>query len=128
MSLGGQPSVEDLDERWGSRWRHGAEFQFYSRRKVVVTEIKRLVAGGREAREVVDSLEAERVRAKASLSQVINGLKAAAKARDGGNGCIILIINSSMTYLHSESYIPMPPRPMRDRLYITNSFFTTCSI
>ena len=85
VGLGGQPSVEDLDERWGSRWRHGAEFQFYSRRKVVVTEIKRLVAGGREAREVVDSLEAERVRAKASLSQVINRLKAAAKAREGGN-------------------------------------------
>jgi len=21
VSLGGQPSVEDLDERWGSRWR-----------------------------------------------------------------------------------------------------------
>ncbi|KAN0086503.1 hypothetical protein V8E54_000191 [Elaphomyces granulatus] len=77
-------SKEDLDERWGSRWRHGAEFQFYSRRKVVVTEIKRLVAGGREAREVVDSLEAERVRAKASLNQVINRLKAAARqGRDG---------------------------------------------
>ena len=56
--LGGQLLVEDLDGRWGSRWRHGAEFQFYSRRKVVITDIKRLVAGGREAR-VVDSLEAQ---------------------------------------------------------------------
>ena len=83
--LGGQLLVEDLDGRWGSRWRHGAEFQFYSRRKVVITDIKRLVAGGREAREMVDSLETERVRAKASLSQVINRLKAAAKAREGGN-------------------------------------------
>ena len=64
--------------------RHDTEFQFYSRRKVVITEIKRLVAGEREAR-VIDSLEAERVRTKASLSQVINGLKAAAKAREGGN-------------------------------------------
>ncbi|KAN0079726.1 Transcriptional activator of glycolytic enzymes domain containing protein [Elaphomyces granulatus] len=59
VGLGGQPSVEDLDERWGSRWRHGAEFQSYPRRKVVITEIKWLVAGGREAREVVDSLEAQ---------------------------------------------------------------------
>ncbi|KAN0086483.1 hypothetical protein V8E54_000171 [Elaphomyces granulatus] len=67
------------------RWRHGAEFQFYSRRKVIIAEIKRLVARGREAREVVDSLEAQRVRTKASLSQVIKGLKAAAKAREGGN-------------------------------------------
>jgi hypothetical protein len=31
---------------------------FFDRRKVIIAEIKRLVAGGREAREVVDSLEA----------------------------------------------------------------------
>ena len=83
--LGGQLSVEALDERWGSRWRHGAEFQFYSRRKVIIDEIKRLVAGGREASDVVDSLEEQRLRSKASLSQVINVLKAAAKARKEGN-------------------------------------------
>ena len=70
VGLGGQPSVEDLDERWGSRWWHGAEFQFYSRRKVVITEIKRLVAGGREAREVVDSLEAQRVRIKEGILEL----------------------------------------------------------
>jgi hypothetical protein len=81
VGLGGQLSVEALDERWGSRWRHGAEFQFYSRRKVIIDEIKRLVAGGREASDVVDSLEEQRLRSKASLSQVINALKAAAKAR-----------------------------------------------
>jgi len=46
VGLGGQLSVEALDERWGSRWRHGAESQFYSRRKVIIDEIKRLVAGG----------------------------------------------------------------------------------
>ncbi|KAN0066837.1 hypothetical protein V8E54_015009 [Elaphomyces granulatus] len=81
MGLGGQPSVEDLDERWGSRWRHGAEFQFYSRRKVVTTEIKRLVAGGREAREVVDSLEAER----ACRPAPTNGPNNAANHRSEGN-------------------------------------------
>jgi hypothetical protein len=81
VGLGGQLSVEALDERWGSRWRRGAEFQFYSRRKVIIDEIKRLVAGGREAIDVVDSLEEQRLRSKASLSQVINALKAAAKAR-----------------------------------------------
>jgi hypothetical protein len=81
VGLGGQLSVEALDERWGSRWRHGAEFQFYSRRKVIIDEIKRLMAGGREAVDVVDSLEEQRLRSKASLSQVINALKAAAKAR-----------------------------------------------
>jgi len=81
VGLGGQQSVEALDERWGSRWRHGAEFQFYSRRKVIIDEIKRLVAGGREVVDVVDSLEEQRLTAKASLSQVINALKAAVKAR-----------------------------------------------
>jgi Transcriptional activator of glycolytic enzymes len=49
--------VEALDERWGSRWRSGSEFQFYSRHKVIITEIERLVAGGREAMEVVNSLK-----------------------------------------------------------------------
>ena len=81
VGLGGQQSVEALDERWGSRWRYGAEFQFYSRRKVIIDEIKRLVAGGREVVDVVDSLEEQRLTAKASLSQVINALKAAVKAR-----------------------------------------------
>ena len=71
-----------MDERWGSRWRHGAEFQFYSRRKVIIDEIKRLMAGGREAMDVVDSLEDQRKKSNASLSQVINGLKAEAKARN----------------------------------------------
>jgi hypothetical protein len=46
VGLGGQLSVEALDERWGSCWRHGAEFQFYSRREVIIDEIKRLMAGG----------------------------------------------------------------------------------
>ena len=82
VGLGGQLSVEALDKRWGSRWRYGAEFQFYSRRKVIIDEIKRLVAGGREAIDVVNSLEEQRLRSKASLSQVINTLKAAAKARE----------------------------------------------
>jgi hypothetical protein len=57
VGLGGQLSVEALDERWRSCWRHGTEFQFYSRRKVIIDEIKRLVAGGREASDVVKFLE-----------------------------------------------------------------------
>ena len=48
---------------------------------MIIDEIKRLVAGGREAIDVVDSLEEQRLRSKALLSQVINALKAAAKAR-----------------------------------------------
>ena len=49
---------------------------------MIIDEIKRLVAGGKEAVDVVDSLEEQQLRFKASLSQVINALKAAAKARE----------------------------------------------
>jgi hypothetical protein len=48
---------------------------------VIVDEIKRLAARGRAAIDVVDALEEQRFRSKASLSQVINALKTAAKAR-----------------------------------------------
>jgi hypothetical protein len=48
---------------------------------VIIDEIKRLAAAGRAAMDVVDTLEEQRLRAKSSLSQVINALKAAAKAR-----------------------------------------------
>jgi len=48
---------------------------------VIIDKIKRLVVGGRAAIDVVDDLEEQRLRSKASLSQVINALKAAVKAR-----------------------------------------------
>jgi hypothetical protein len=35
---------------------------------VIIDEIKRLVAGRREAIDIIDSLEEQRLRAKASLS------------------------------------------------------------
>jgi hypothetical protein len=47
---------------------------------VIIDEIKRLAAGGVEAIDVVDSLEEQRLRSKASLSQVINALKAESRA------------------------------------------------
>jgi Transcriptional activator of glycolytic enzymes len=58
--------VEVLDERWGSRWHHGAEVQFYSRCKVIIDEIKRPPAGRREAIDLVDSLEDQRKKSNAS--------------------------------------------------------------
>jgi hypothetical protein len=53
---------------------------------VIINEIKRLAAGGRAAIDVVDSLEEQRLRAKSSLSYVINALEAAAKARGKAGG------------------------------------------
>jgi hypothetical protein len=96
IGLQGQPSIERLDELYGSRWRTGlgkaSERQFYSRRKTLITEIKRLAAiqavaaigpsegGGQvQARDpfhvVITQLEEERKWAGLSLSKVIDRLK-----------------------------------------------------
>jgi hypothetical protein len=96
VGLQGQPSIERLDELYGSRWRTGpgkaSERQFYSRRKTLITEIKRLATiqaavttgpgeggGQAQARDpfqvVITQLEEERKRAGLSLSKVIDRLK-----------------------------------------------------
>ena len=87
IGLQGQPSIERLDELYGPAWRSGAtaasERQFYSRRKTLITEIRRLASAVRDPPDqgaysiVVGQLEAERVRARASLSKVIDTLKRA---------------------------------------------------
>jgi len=84
VGLQGQPSIEVLDNRYGSDWRSGpdaaAERQFYSRRKILITEIRRLAAvedpsQGDPYEIVVNRLEDDRIRAKASLSKVIDAIK-----------------------------------------------------
>jgi hypothetical protein len=87
VGLQGQPSIERLDELYGSSWRSGpaaaSERQFYSRRKTLIAEIRRLAAAvkappNKEAyNTVVLQLEDERRRAGASLSKVIDALKRA---------------------------------------------------
>ena len=81
----GQPSIERLDELYGSSWRSGpaaaSERQFYSRRKTLITEIQRLAAAikappDKEAYNIVVlQLEDKRKRAGVSLSKVIDALK-----------------------------------------------------
>jgi Transcriptional activator of glycolytic enzymes len=87
LGLGGQPSIEKLDELYGSGWRSGpsgaAERQFYSRRKSLITEIRRLAIALKDPPDqeayytIVLQLEDQRRRAKASLSKVIDTLKEA---------------------------------------------------
>lgn len=87
IGLQGQPSIEKLDRLYGSSWRSGptaaSERQFYSRRKTLITEIRRLAAAIKTPpdmetyNKVVIQLEDERKRAGASLSKVINTLKKA---------------------------------------------------
>ena len=87
IGLQGQPSIERLDELYGSSWRSGpraaSERQFYSRRKTLITEIRRLAAAIKAPPDklacdtVVQQLEDERRRARVSLSKVIDALKRA---------------------------------------------------
>ena len=87
VGLQGQPSIEKLDELHGSSWRSGpaaaSERQFYSRRKTLITEIRRLAIAIKAPPDkevyfrVVLQLENERKRAGASLSKVIEVLKKA---------------------------------------------------
>lgn len=89
VGLHGRPSIEKLDELYGSRWRTGpgkaSERQFYSRRKALITEIRRLAAlqgacqGGDPYELVVAQLEAQRQQSGVSLSKVIDTLKQARK-------------------------------------------------
>jgi hypothetical protein len=85
VGLQGQPSIERLDKLYGASWRSGptaaSERQFYSRRKTLITEIRRLAAAIKDPPDegayntVVLQLEDERKRAGASLSKVIDTLK-----------------------------------------------------
>lgn len=87
IGLQDQPSIEKLDELHGSSWRSGpaaaSERQFYSRRKTLITEIRRLAIAikappDKEAySRVILQLEDERKRAGVSLSKVIEVLKRA---------------------------------------------------
>lgn len=84
VGLQGQLSIEKLDELYSSDWRSGpdaaAERQFYSRRKTLINEIRRLAAVEDPSRGdpyeiVVARLEEERRQAKASLNKVIDAIK-----------------------------------------------------
>ena len=83
VGLGGLPSVAALDSMYGSRWRAPSERQYYSMRKVIIDEIMARVRqslSDPEAIEVViEAMEQERVRTKASLDKVIKGIKDARK-------------------------------------------------
>ncbi|KAN0066630.1 Transcriptional activator of glycolytic enzymes domain containing protein [Elaphomyces granulatus] len=69
----GRPSIDQLNQEWGSRWRMDSkEINFYSRRKVIIDEIfQRTVAGNWQAAVV----EVESLRKGASLDKLITVIK-----------------------------------------------------
>jgi len=83
QGLGGLPSVMALNASYGSRWRPTSERQYYSMRKVIIDEIISR-AGGTDDKEaldaVVEAMERDRRRQKASLDKLIKAIKARQKA------------------------------------------------
>jgi hypothetical protein len=84
VGLGGLPSMMSLDATYGSRWRSSSERQYYSMRKVLIDEILTRASGilETEALEaVVEAMEGERVKGKASIDKFIKAIKVERKAR-----------------------------------------------
>ncbi len=83
----GCPSVEELDQRYGSRWQpEYKERQFYSVQKVIVEELQRrtIEKGGYEDNiaVVVEEMEVERPRSGVSLAKISGVLRKKAKQRE----------------------------------------------
>ncbi|KAL2141917.1 hypothetical protein VTI28DRAFT_1802 [Corynascus sepedonium] len=79
---GTMPSVDELEKRWGSRWRLRSERQLFSMRKLVIDEVVK-VAGARgwPEEDAVQEVERRRVEGgNLSLDAFAKQLKAARKA------------------------------------------------
>ena len=86
VGIGGAPSVEELDRKYGSSWRNTAsERQYYSMRKTLIDEIKKRaeMAGDMDFTRVVRDMEASRMsfHPPASINKIIKTLKEGNKAQ-----------------------------------------------
>jgi hypothetical protein len=91
----GRPSVQFLDDTWGHRWRRGNEVSFYSRRRLIVGEIRRLArqGGGQSLAAAAEELETRRRQDGLSLTglnELLRRLKLIiiTKATDDQPGCL----------------------------------------
>ena len=68
----GRPSIQFLDDTWGHRWRRGKEASFYSRRRLIIGETRRLAARpgrvGLNLADAAEELETRRRQAGLSLT------------------------------------------------------------
>jgi Centromere DNA-binding protein complex CBF3 subunit, domain 2/Transcriptional activator of glycolytic enzymes len=82
FGLGSAPAIQALEDAYGARWRPSqAERVFFSRRKVIISEIQRRQAEGEAPEAVAEELDLVRRRMKTTL----NGLQkwlVQMKARD----------------------------------------------
>jgi hypothetical protein len=84
VGLRGQPSIGELDNRWGPRWRSGrqSELQWYSLRLEIINEIERTARSRRISEEnAIWAFDYEQRRTGGSIDQVCKWLRASRKAR-----------------------------------------------
>jgi hypothetical protein len=71
VGLGNGPSVQGLEDLYGPRWRRArSETVMYSRRKVIIDEIRRRQAAGINTGAAVEEVELMRQRGRLSLHQL----------------------------------------------------------
>ncbi|KAF1977905.1 hypothetical protein BU23DRAFT_451792, partial [Bimuria novae-zelandiae CBS 107.79] len=78
--LQGQPSIAELDRRWGNRWRAGrqSELQWYSLRLEVIKEIRRVAQARRTSEEAAMwQVSQQQQQRRCSLDQLCKQLRAA---------------------------------------------------
>jgi hypothetical protein len=76
--LAGQPSIRELDSRWGSRWRSSrrGEIQWYSLRREIIQEIERRAKSSSRSEEAAMwSLHFEQERERCSIDQLCKRLR-----------------------------------------------------
>ncbi|KAL2193350.1 transcriptional activator of glycolytic enzymes-domain-containing protein [Corynascus similis CBS 632.67] len=79
--FGMMPSIDELEKRWGSRWRLRNERQLFSMRKVAIDEVVKVAsARGWPEEDAVKELERQRVeRGNLSLDAFAKQLKTTRK-------------------------------------------------
>lgn len=89
VGLGGKPSINALDNRWGARWRSGrqSELQWYSLRLEVIKEIRRVAKAKRISEEqAMWRLNMEQSQSGYSLDRMCKQLRARARSGTAAGG------------------------------------------
>jgi Transcriptional activator of glycolytic enzymes len=72
--IAGRPSIQELEEQWGSRWRPGGTIRVqFCRRKVIWDAISSRIARGKSEAEAI--AEVDRIRDGQSLNRLVDILK-----------------------------------------------------
>jgi hypothetical protein len=85
VGLQGQPSITELDRRWGSQWRANrhSEQQWYSLRLEVIKEIRRVAQARRASEEAAMwQVSQQQKQQRCSLDQLCKQLRSARRSRE----------------------------------------------